>query len=213
MATEPVGYAARLEIDYPEQLDRFTTFFRVIWIIPIVIIVSLLTGTGPERTVNEAGETIRASGAGIEAGLAVATALMILFRRRYPRWWFDFVRELTRFGSRVFAYLACLTDQYPSTVEEQSVHLEIDYPDVQHDLNRWLPLVKWLLAIPHYIVLAILAMFAIFAVILSWFAILFTGRYPKGLFDFVVGVGRWGLRVNAYAFLLVTDRYPPFSMS
>ena len=214
MATEPVGYAARLEIDYPEQLDRFTTFFRVIWIIPIVIIVSLLTDTGPERTVNEAGETIRASGTGIEAGLAVATGLMILFRRRYPRWWFDFVRELIRFGSRVFAYLACLTDQYPSTVvEEQSVHLEIDYPDVQHDLNRWLPLVKWLLAIPHYIVLAILAIFAIFAVILSWFAILFTGRYPKGLFDFVVGVGRWGLRVNAYAFLLVTDRYPPFSMS
>ena len=213
MATEPVGYAARQEIDYPEQLDRFTTFFRVIWIIPIVIIVSLLTDTGPERTVNEAGETIRASGTGIEAGLAVATGLMILFRRRYPRWWFDFVCELTRFGSRVFAYLACLTDQYPSTVEEQSVHLEIDYPDVQHDLNRWLPLVKWLLAIPHYIVLAILAIFAIFAVILSWFAILFTGRYPKGLFDFVVGVGRWGLRVNAYAFLLVTDRYPPFSMS
>ncbi len=213
MATEPVGYAARLEIDYPEQLDRFTTLFRVIWIIPIVILVGLLTGTGPETTVNEAGETIRASGAGIGAGLAVATGLMILFRRRYPRWWFDFVRELTRFGSRVIAYLACLTDQKPSPVEEQTGHLEIDYPDVQHDLNRWLPLVKWLLAIPHYIVLAILAMFAIFAVILSWFAILFTRRYPKGLFDFVVGVGRWGLRVNAYAFLLVTDRYPPFSMS
>ena len=213
MATEPVRYAARLEVDYPERMDRFTTFFRVIWIIPIVIIISLLTDTGPERTVNEAGETIRASGTGIAAGLAVATGLMILFRRRYPRWWFDFVRELTRFESRVVAYLACLTDQYPSTVEEQSVHLEIDYPDVQHDLNRWLPLVKWLLAIPHYLVLAILALFALFAVILSWFAILFTSRYPKGLFDFVVGVGRWGLRVNAYAFLLVTDRYPPFSMS
>ena len=185
----------------------------MIWIISIVIIVSLLTDTGPERTVNEAGETIRASGIGIEAGLAVATGLMILFRRRYPRWWFDFVRELTRFRSRVVAYLACLTDQYPSTAEEQSVHLEIDYPDVQHDLNRWLPLVKWLLAIPHYIVLVILGVLAIVAVILSWFAILFTGRYPKGLFDFVVGVGRWGLRVNAYAFLLVTDRYPPFSIS
>ena len=213
MATESVRYAARLEVDYPELMDRFTTFFRVIWIIPIAIIISLLTGTGPETTVNEAGETIRASGTGIQAGLVVATGLMILFRRRYPRWWFDFVRELTRFWSRVLAYLACLTDQYPSTDDEQSVHLEIDYPDVQHDLNRWLPLVKWVLAIPHYIVLAILAIFAIFAVILSWFAILFTGRYPKGLFDFVVGVGRWGLRVNAYAFLLVTDRYPPFSMS
>ncbi len=213
MATEPVRHAARLEVDYPERMDRFTTFFRAIWIIPIVIIISLLTDTGPERTVNEAGETIGASGSGIQAGLVVATGLMILFRRRYPRWWFDFVRELTRFESRVLAYLACLTDQYPSTVEEQSVHLEIDYPDVQHDLNRWLPLVKWLLAIPHYIVLAILAIFAIFAVILSWFAILFTGRYPRAIFNYIEGVTRWWLRVEAYVFLLITDKYPPFRLS
>ena len=137
---------------------------------------------------------------------------MILFRQRYPRWWFDFSRELTRFSYRVGSYLLLLTDQYPSTVEEQSVHLEIDYPDVQTDLNQWMPLVKWLLAIPHYIVLAFLMIGVIFAVIIAWFAILFTGEYPRGLFDFVVGVGRWGLRVSAYAFLLVTDRYPPFSL-
>jgi hypothetical protein len=137
---------------------------------------------------------------------------MILFRQRYPRWWFDFSRELARFGYRVGAYLALLTDQYPSTVEEQAVHLEIDYPDVKNDLNRWMPLVKWLLAIPHYIVLGFLAIGAVFAVIIAWFAILFTGKYPRALFEFVVGVGRWGLRVNAYAFLLVTDRYPPFSL-
>ena len=211
MTTPSEPYAARLEIDYPEQLDRFTTFFRLIWIIPIFIILMLLTGTGNETAV-EAGEQVERTGLGIAGGLFIATMLMIVFRLRYPRWWFDFARELTRFGMRVGAYLVLLTDKYPSTVEEQSVHLEIDYPDVERDLNRWLPLVKWLLAIPHYIVLAILAIGAVLAVIVAWFAILFTGRYPRALFDYVVGVARWGLRVEAYASLLVTDRYPPFSL-
>ena len=143
----------------------------------------------------------------------MATLLMILFRQRYPRWWFDFALELARFGARVGAYVVLLTDQYPSTVEEQSVHLELDYPDVERDLNRWLPLVKWLLAIPHFIVLFVLSVLAFFAVVAAWFAILFTGRFPRALFDFVVGVGRWWLRVEAYAILLVTDRYPPFSLN
>jgi hypothetical protein len=183
------SYAARLEIDYPEQLDRLTTLIRLIWIIPIAIIQSLLSG-----------------------GLFLATLLMIVFRQRYPRWWFDYARELTRLGARVSAYAGLLTDTYPSTVEEQSVHLEIDYPDVERDLDRSLPLVKWLLAFPHYVVLAVLWPLAILAVIVAWFAILFTGRYPRALFDLVVGVGRWTLRVNAYAFLLVTDQYPPFSL-
>ena len=212
MAAEPEAYAARLQIDYPERLDRVTTFFRLVWIIPIGIILALLTASGGTRIVTETGETVRTSGGGIMGGLAVATALMILFRQRYPRWWFDFARELVRFGARVGAYLALLTDRYPSTVDEQSVHLEIDYPDVEQNLNRWLPLVKWLLAIPHFIALAVLAIIALFAVVSAWFVILFSGRYPRGLFDFVVGVGRWALRVQAYAFLLVTDRYPPFSM-
>jgi uncharacterized protein DUF4389 len=212
MAAEPEAYAARLQIDYPERLDRVTTFFRLVWIIPIGIILALLTASGGTRIVTETGETVRTSGGGIMGGLAVATALMILFRQRYPRWWFDFARELVRFGARVGAYLALLTDRYPSTVDEQSVHLEIDYPDVEQNLNRWLPLVKWLLAIPHFIALAVLVIIALFAVVIAWFVILFSGRYPRGLFDFVVGVGRWALRVQAYAFLLVTDRYPPFSM-
>jgi hypothetical protein len=138
---------------------------------------------------------------------------MIVFRMRYPRWWFGFARELARFGARIGAYLTLLTDQYPSTVEEQSVHLEIEYPEAERDLNRWLPLVKWLLAIPHYLVLVVLWLAAIVAVVVAWFAILVTGRYPRALFDFVVGVGRWSLRVAAYAFLLVTDRYPPFSLN
>jgi len=183
------SYAARLEIDYPEKLDRFTTLLRLIWVIPIGIVASSLT-----------------------AGLIFATLLMIVFRQRYPRWWFDFAREYTRFGARVGVYLFLLTDRYPSTVDEQSVHLEIDYPDVERDLNRWLPLVKWLLAIPHFIVLIVLGLIAIVVWVIAWFAILFTERYPRALFDYTVGVARWGLRVEAYVALLVTDRYPPFSL-
>jgi hypothetical protein len=213
MTGDAETYAARLQIDYPDRLDRLTTFFRLIWIIPIAMILSLLTATGGTRVVTETGETVRSSGGGIMGGLAVATALMIVVRRRYPRWWFEFAREMARFGARVGAYAALLTDKYPSTVDDQAVHLEIDYPDVEHDLNRWLPLVKWFLAIPHYIVVAVLAFGAVVAVVIAWFAIVFTGRYPRGLFDFVVGVGRWALRVQAYAFLLVTDRYPPFTMA
>jgi hypothetical protein len=159
-----------------------------------------------------AGEQAVATGGGLLAGLAVATALMIAIRVRYPRWWFDFSRELTRFGARIGAYVALLTDRYPSTVEEQAIHLEVDYPDVDRDLNRWLPLVKWFLAIPHYVVLFFLVIGAVVAIVIAWFAILITGRYPKPLFDYVVGVSRWSLRVSAYAFLLVTDRYPPFSL-
>jgi hypothetical protein len=211
-------YAARLNIDYPEQLDRVTTFFRLIWAIPIVIIVSLLSAAATETitVITETGEIVSRvtrTGGGIAGGLFLATMLMIVFRLRYPRWWFDFALELTRFEARVGAYMGLLTDRYPSTVEEQSVHLEIDYPDVEQDLNRWLPLVKWLLAIPHYIVLIVLWLVALLAVVVAWFAILLTGRYPQALFDFVVGVARWSLRVEAYAFLLVTDRYPPFSLN
>jgi hypothetical protein len=212
MVTQQQPYPARLEVDYPEQLDRVTTFFRLIWIIPIAIIWGLLSAVASWTVVTETGETISRSSGGIAGGLFGATLLMILFRQRYPRWWFDFARELARFGARIGAYFALLTDRYPSTVEEQSVHLEIDYPDVERDLNRWLPLVKWFLAIPHYIVLVFLVAGAFFVWIGAWFAILFTGRYPHALFDYIVGVGRWGLRVEAYAFLLVTDRYPPFSL-
>ncbi len=208
----PTAYAARLDVDYPDRHDRVTTFFRVVLVIPIAIVIGVLTAGETQTVYDQSGQVVSTSSGGIVAGLFVATLLMILFRKRYPRWWFDFARELTRFGARVTAYLALLTDQYPSTVDEQSVHLEIDYPDVERDLNRWLPLVKWLLAIPHYIVLVFLSLGAFFAVIVAWFAILFTGRYPRGLFDYVVGVGRWWLRVQAYAGLLVTDRYPPFSL-
>jgi hypothetical protein len=106
-----------------------------------------------------------------------------------------------------------MDDRYPSSDERQSVELDFPYPDAAQDLNRWLPLVKWLLAIPHYILLIFLWIAAVVAVVIAWFAILFTGRYPRGLFDFVLGVLRWGNRVIAYAFALVTDQYPPFRLS
>jgi Domain of unknown function (DUF4389) len=209
-------YSARLEIDYPDRLDRVTTAFRVFMIIPIAIVLSLVSAAATSTTtIYASGEIIKkttSTGGGIAGGLFAATALMILFRQRYPRWWFDFALAFNRFGTRVGAYLALLTDRYPSTEDEQAVHLDLDYPDAQVGLNRWLPLVKWILALPHYVVLLFLGVGAVVAVVIAWFAILFTGRYPRGLFDYVVGVGRWGLRVQAYAFLLLTDAYPPFSL-
>jgi hypothetical protein len=213
MPATPTAYPARLDVDYSDEHNRVTTLFRLFTVIPIAIVYGALTAGATQTVHQSSGQTVTSTSGGIAAGLFVATLLMILFRQRYPRWWFDFARELARFGARIGAYFALLTDRYPSTVEEQDVHLEIDYPDAERDLNRWLPLVKWLLAIPHYIVLFFLFVAAFVVVIIAWFAILFTGHYPRGMFDFVVGVGRWALRVEAYAFLLVTDRYPPFSLS
>lgn len=211
MTPQTAEYAARLAVDYPERLDRLTTLFRIILALPIVLIAGLLSASTSKTVEQASGETVSATSSAIGA-IVLATALMILFRQRYPRWWFDFLREMTRFHGRVLAYLALLTDRYPSTVDEQGVHLEIDYPDAERDLNRWMPLIKWLLVLPHVVVLAVLGVLAFVSVIVAWFSILLTGRYPGALFDFVVGVWRWGLRVQAYAFLLVTDQYPPFSL-
>jgi hypothetical protein len=207
------SYPATLDVDYPDRpLNRLTTFFRAFTIIPIAIVLGTVSGaTQIYSGGSGSGKTLIVVGAG---GLLFAgPLLMILFRQKFPRWWFDWNLELTRFSSRVTVYAALLDDQYPSTDEQQSLHLDIRYPDVPRDLNRWLPLVKWFLAIPHFVVLAFLALGALASIVIAWFAILFTGRYPRGLFDYVVGVGRWGLRVSAYAFLLTTDRYPPFSLS
>ena len=217
MVTQSHPYPARLTVDYPESLNRVSTLFRLIWAIPIFVILALLTATARDTVtvITDSGEVVSrvtTTGMGIAGGLFVATMLMIVFRQRYPRWWFDFSLALNRFSNRVGAYMGLLTDRYPSTEAEQSVHLDLDYPNVEQDLNRWKPLVKWLLAIPHYIVLAVLVVGAVFAILIAWFAILITGRYPRPLFDYVVGVGRWALRVQAYATLLITDRYPPFSL-
>ena len=206
-------YPVKLDIDYPKKLNRLTTFFRVILVIPILFIYSILTGAGSAiRSDNTITEDVIMGSGGIVVGLMVVVALMILFRKRYPRWWYDFLLELNRFSMRVSAYFLLLTDKYPSTVDRQSVRLDLEYPNVNKDLQRGMPFIKWLLALPHYIVLVFLAVGAILATIIAWFAILFTGRYPKPLFDYVVGVSRWSLRVNAYTTLLITDEYPPFSL-
>ena len=207
MATSPADFPATLQIEYPDrELDRLTTFFRPFTVIPIALILGLVTGPTVGGT---SGHTVLGAG-GI---LFLPVALMIACRRKYPRWWFDWNLELTGFSVRVASYMALLTDEYPSTDEAQNVALDLEYPDVAHGLDRWLPLVKWFLAIPHYLVLAVLGIAAVFAVAGAWFVILVTGRYPRGLFDFVVGVLRWWFRVAAYAFLLTTDRYPPFSLA
>lgn len=208
-----LGYPARLAIDRPETLDRLTTLLRFIWIIPIGIILALVSGDRSTAvTITETGQQAQTSGTSIVFSIAAATALMILFRQRYPRWWFDFQLALARFTYRVAAYAFLLRDEYPSTEDAQAVHLEVDYPDAKR-LSNWMPLVKWILAIPHIIVLAVLALGVVAAVVIAWVAILITGRYPRMLFDYVVGVLRWAVRVSAYAFLLVTDRYPPFSLN
>jgi len=205
----PPAYPATLIVDYPDRpLNRLTTFFRIFVVIPIAIILALVSGGYSDWSGMNGWTWLYATG-GI---LFLPILLMILFRQKYPRWWFDWNVALVKFSTRVATYIGLLTDVYPSTDEEQAVHIEIPYPDVPKDLNRWLPLVKWFLAIPHYIVLACLAIAVIVCVVIAWFAILFTTRYPRGLFDFVVGVSRWGLRVAAYAFLLTTDRYPLFSL-
>jgi hypothetical protein len=209
-ATYP-DYPVQFSVDYPERpLNRVTTAFRIFVAIPILIVLGAVSGETWQWSTPDRGEIVVAGAGGL---LFFGPLLLILFRQKYPRWWFDWNLELQRFSNRVAVYLALMEDRYPSTDEHQSVRLEYPYPDASRDLNRWLPLVKWLLAIPHYIVLFFLDVAAFVVVVIAWFAILFTGRYPGGMFTFVEGVIRWQNRVIAYALLLVTDRYPPFRLA
>jgi hypothetical protein len=202
------SYPVQFDVDFPSKpLSRLSTAFRFIVAIPIVVLLTMLSGEAFRESDNSAGNSLVIGGAAV----FIPLVLMLVFRQKYPRWWFDWNLNLMRFSNRVTAYLALLDDRYPSTDEEQSVHLDFAYPDT-HQMNRWLPLVKWILAIPHYFVLFFLGLGALVAVVIAWFAILFTGTYPRSLFDYVVGVLRWSNRVNGYAFTLVTDQYPPFSL-
>jgi hypothetical protein len=207
-AATPSTYPVQLTVDYPDRpLNRLTSAFRIFVAIPILIVLGTVSGS---TVASSQGNAVAAGAGGM---LFLGPLLMILFRRKYPRWWFDWNLELQRFTNRVVAYVALMDDRYPSTDEQQAVHIEFVYPDASQDLNRWLPLVKWLLAIPHFVVLIFLWIAALVVVVVAWFAILFTGRYPRGMFDFVEGVLRWGQRVFAYSVLLVTDEYPPFSLT
>ena len=206
----PAQYPVQFSVEYPDRpLNRLTTFFRIFTIIPISIVLGAVSGQTWQWS-SSGQTTYVAAGAG--GLLFLAPQNKILLRHNYPRWWFNWNLELLRFTNRVGTYLALMNDSYPSTDEHQWLRLDYPYPDAERDLNRWLPLVKWFLAIPHYIVLFFLYIGGVVIVIVAWFAILFTGRYPRGMFDFVQGVIRWHNRVVAYALVLVTDRYPPFSL-
>ena len=213
MHTEPqvptAGHPLQFDVEYPDRdLDRVSSAFRIFTVIPIAIVLAAL-GTVTFNSSSEDYTGVVVTGGGL---LFLPPLLMLLFRHKYPRWWFDWNREFLRFANRVYAYGLLLNDQYPSTDEPQYVRLEVEYPDARNDLNRWLPLVKWFLAIPHYVVLFFLWIGVVCVVIVAWFAILFTGRFPRGWFDYVVGVMRWGNRVIAYSLILVTDEYPPFRL-
>lgn len=204
------SYPVQFDVDYPDRdLNRLSTGFRIFAAIPILIVAFLLTSSISTGWHGHTSQIVYEAG-GI---ITLPLVLMLVFREKYPRWWFDWNLELLRFLNRIGVYLALMDDRYPSTDERQSLTLDMPYPDAKSELNRWLPLVKWILAIPHYIVLIFLSIAAFFVVIFAWFAILFTGRYPRGLFDFVLGVSRWYNRVVGYAFVLVTDQYPPFRLS
>lgn len=209
--TPTSDYPVQFSVDYPDRpLSRARTAFRLILAIPILILTALLSGGAFQSTSNGQSTVVSLGAGGL---LVLPPLLMILFRRKYPRWWFDWNLELARFSNRISVYMTLMDDRYPSTDEHQSVHLDIAYPDASTELNRWLPLVKWLLAIPHYIVLFFLYIALFFTVVFAWFAIIFTARYPRSLFDYAEGVLRWNNRVSAYAFLMATDEYPPFRLS
>jgi hypothetical protein len=202
------SYPLTYSVDYPDRdLDRLSTFFRIFTVIPIAVVLGAVDHYAFGGWNDQASTYAGAGGV-----LILGPLLMILFRKKYPRWWFDWNLELTRFIMRVHTYFTLMSDTYPSTDEAQWVRLELAYPNVEEELGRGMPLVKWFLAIPHYIVLFFLSIAAFVCVVIAWFAILFTGRFPRSLFDFVLGVQRWYLRVAAYAFLLATDKYPPFSL-
>jgi hypothetical protein len=208
----PPAYPVTFSVDYPErQLNRVSTFFRIFAVIPIAIVAALLPGAELSGSAEANGFAFAGAASG---GTLVVfpIVLMLLFRKKYPRWWYDWNLELMRFGNRIGVYVALMDDEYPSTDDRQAVHLDFAYPDAEK-LERGMPLVKWLLAIPHYIVLFFLYIGVFFTVIGAWFAILFTGRYPRGIFKFVEGTIRWHNRVIGYAFALVTDEYPPFRLS
>jgi len=203
----PAPYPVDLDVQYPtEPRNRVTVLFRVVLAVPVVLLLALFQGTSVSVDTPNGGALLGGF-------LFLPTLLLLLFRHRYPRWWFDFNVQLFALVNRISVYLLLLRDEYPSTEDRQALDLRVPYPDAKTALSRGLPLVKWLLAIPHYIVLVILSIGVVVAVIIAWFAILLSGRCPRGIHDFLVGYLRWSARVYCYALLLTTDRYPPFRLA
>ena len=196
MTTEP-SYPVRFEVEYPERLSRLSTAFRIFFFIPVAIFLVLL-----------GGDEARGAGAA-GGGVVLAIWAAVLVRQYVPHWMFDFQVALMRFEVRAGGYLALLTDQFPAFEGEYPINFDVRYPD---RLSRWkVAIWKIITSIPHFIILSFLFLAALVVVVIAWFAILFTGRYPRGLHGFVAGVFRWSLRVQAYIFSL-TDEYPPFSL-
>jgi hypothetical protein len=210
MRSTTSNHPVEFDVDYPDRpLDRVSTFLRLLFVIPILVVLAALGGPAFG---GGGGDWLFF--VGLASGmLVIPPMLTIVFREKYPRWWFDFNLAFLRFDNRVMSYLLLLRDEYPSTDAEQSVHLDVPYPDVPSELSRWKPLVKWFLAIPHYAALLVLDIAVVLGAVVAWLAILFTGRYPRRLFDFTVGVMRWHNRVVGYAFALATDDYPPFRLA
>ena len=185
------SYPLTYDVEYPGELSRWLIFVKWLLAIPHLIVVY---------------------GLGVAASLLTFIAFFaILFTKRYPRELFDFVVNINRWNANVISYLFLLRDDYPPFSWDSGLYpvtYEVAYPE---ELSRWLIFVKWLLVIPHIIVLSFLFVGMFLALIAAWFAILFTGRFPESLFRFVVGVNRWQLRANAYMNLMC-DEYPPFSM-
>ena len=205
-AAPVADYPVRFEVDYPERLGRVSTVFRIILYIPIAIFLALVGGQAfSYGDVGDATSTGLAGGGGI----VLAIWATVIVRQYVPRWLFDFQVALMRFQARAYGYLALLTDRFPAFEGEYPISFDVRYPD---KLNRWkVAIWKIITSIPHIIILIFLYVAAFVVVVIAWFAILFTGRYPQGLHTFVAGVFRWSLRVQAYIFSL-TDEYPPFSL-
>ena len=210
MQQPPSGYPISFDVPYPEgPRDRQRVALRIFYAIPIAILLSVVGGGSMVFDQAGAAQAGTASAGGV---LFLGPLLMILFRQKYPRWWWEWNLQITRFSNRVGSFVLLLRDEYPATDDDQAVEFDMPYPDAKTELVRWMPLVKWFLAIPHFIVLILLAIAVVVVTIISWFAILFTGQHPRGMHAFTVGVLRWANRVNGYAFMLVTDKYPPFSL-
>jgi hypothetical protein len=184
------GYPVTLDVPYPESLSRWLIFVKWLLAIPhfaIIYVLSLVMSV-----------------------LTFIAFFAILFTKKYPDSLFTFAVGIQRWTYNVYAYVGLLRDEYPPFSLDAGQYPVVFEAGAPGDLSRWLIFVKWLLVIPNVIVYLFVAIAAIVVGFIAWFAILFTGKYPRGMFDFVVGSMRWGARMNAYCNLW-TDQYPPFS--